>query len=72
MSTQRIVNRMTNWQRHQWAKAGYKPGRAAEFAALQRPIELLGVRHETFDATSLLRATHQAIAETTNLKDRIL
>jgi hypothetical protein len=31
-----IVNRMTNWQRTQWARAGYPKDRAAEFASLQR------------------------------------
>lgn len=28
---------MTNWQRHQWAKAGYPPHRKREFASMERP-----------------------------------
>jgi hypothetical protein len=30
------VNRLTNWQRSQWARAGYKDDRLDEFAALVR------------------------------------
>lgn len=30
------VERLTNWQRTQWARAGYKPERLDEFAQLER------------------------------------
>lgn len=30
---------MTNWQRHQFARAGYPPHRRGEFARLQRPAD---------------------------------
>lgn len=30
------VNRLTNWQRTQWARAGYPLRRVAEFAAMER------------------------------------
>lgn len=31
------VDRMTNWQRCQWARAGYPKKRAEEFSSLRRP-----------------------------------
>ena len=31
-----FIHKMTNWQRNQWARAGYKKGRIEEFLALQR------------------------------------
>ena len=34
---QRIINSMTNWQRTQWARAGYKLKDTKSFAELQRP-----------------------------------
>lgn len=34
--TQTKIQRMTNWQRTQWARAGYKPSRVAEFLAMER------------------------------------
>ena len=35
---QRLINSMTNWQRNQWARAGYKPGQVKKFAGFERPI----------------------------------
>ena len=33
---QRRINRLTNWQRNQWARAGYPKNRIDEFAAMER------------------------------------
>lgn len=33
------LDRMTNWQRHQWERAGADPDRAAEFARMERPMK---------------------------------
>ena len=33
------VQRMTNWQRTQWARAGYPVQRVSEFAQKQRRLE---------------------------------
>ncbi len=35
---QQIINHMTNWQRSQWARAGYLPHLAREFAAEPRGL----------------------------------
>jgi hypothetical protein len=37
-SDRSLVNKMTNWQRNQWARAGYPPHRKGEFARMVRPF----------------------------------
>lgn len=34
---QRIINAMTNWQRNQWAKAGYRKGNILKYVNMVRP-----------------------------------
>ena len=34
---QLVIKRMTDWQRSQWARAGYPKNRIGEFAELRRP-----------------------------------
>ena len=36
--TQALVNRMTNWQRNQWARAGYPADKVGDFATLTKEI----------------------------------
>ena len=35
-SQQTLINRMTNWQRHQWSKAGYPKSKIADFVTLTK------------------------------------
>lgn len=38
LAFQAAINRLSNWQRHQWVKAGRPEKRIAEFASLKRRV----------------------------------
>ena len=40
LADQERINKMSNWQRTQWARAGYPKDRIDEFAALVRPHKI--------------------------------